>query len=71
MTNNDIANKIFESYSKVTGSTNRNMAKEHANALIDAQIQLMYKGEDIKIIKTSRELYLEDWEEIRYLINTK
>jgi len=47
------------------------MLKNNANALIDAQVQLMFQDEGTVIIDIERELYLDDWEEIKYLINTK
>ena len=71
MTNQDIADKIYNSYSIVSGDTNKEEAKKHANALIDAQIQLMFQDEGNVIIDLNRELYLDDWEEIKYIINMK
>lgn len=71
MTNQDIADKIYNSYSIVSGEINKEEAKKHANALIDAQIQFMFQDEGNVIINLERELYLDDWEEIKYLINLK
>lgn len=71
MSNQEIADNIFNSYFSVDKNGDKNTSKEHANAIIDAQIQLMYQDEGTVIIKTNRELFLEDWEEIKYLINIK
>lgn len=71
MTNQNIADKIYNSYFEVTKTENKEEAKNHANALIDAQIQLMFQDEGTVIIDVDRELYLDDWEEIKYIINTK
>jgi len=71
MTNQDVADKIYSSYSIVSGENNKEEAKKHANALIDAQIQLMFQDEGNVIIELDRELYLDDWEEIKYIINLK
>ncbi len=71
MTNQEIADKIYNSYFDITDIEDKNEAKEHANALIDAQIQLMFQDEGNVIIDEERELYLDDWEEIKYIINTK
>jgi hypothetical protein len=71
MTNEAIANKIYDSYFEATKINNPAEAKKHANALIDAQIVMMYQDEPTVIIDTDRELYAEDWEEIKYLVNTK
>lgn len=71
MDNKEIANKIFDSYYDETKSKDKSMAKEHANAIIDAQIQLMCQGENIKVIDTNRDLFVEDYEQIRLLINLK
>ena len=71
MTNQEIADKIYNSYSTAAGEENKEEAKKHANALIDAQVQLMFQDEGNVIIDTDRELYLDDWEEVKYLINLK
>jgi hypothetical protein len=71
MTNQEIADRIYNSYFDITGVENKNEAKEHANALIDVQIQLMFQDEGNVIIEEKRDLYLDDWEEIKYIINTK
>lgn len=71
MTNQNIADKIYNSYSNASGEDNKKEAKKHANALIDVQIQLMFQDEGNVIIDIDRELYLDDWEEIKYLINLK
>jgi len=71
MTNQEIADKIFNSYYNITKEEDKNTAKEHANAIIDAQIQLMYQDEGNVIIEADRDIFLEDWEEIKYLINIK
>lgn len=71
MTNQEIADKIFNSYYNITKEEDKNTAKEHANAIIDAQIQLMYQDEGNVIIEVDRDIFLEDWEEIKYLINIK
>lgn len=71
MTNQNIADKIYNSYFELTKIENKEEAKNHANALIDAQIQLMFQDEGTVIIDVDRELYLDDWEEIKYIINTK
>lgn len=71
MDNQQIADKIYNSYFIVTAVNNKVEAKKHSNALIDAQVQLMFQDEGTLIIDTDRDLYLEDWEEIKYLINIK
>jgi len=71
MTNQEIADKIYFSYFEVEKSGKTEDAKKHANALIDAQVQLMFQDEGTVIIDIERELYLDDWEEIKYIINTK
>lgn len=71
MDNQEIADKIFNSYFTVTKVENKEEAKKHANALIEAQVQLMFLDEGTMIIETERDLFLEDWEEIKYLINIK
>lgn len=71
MDNQQIANKIYNSYFEVSKKQDKEGAKKHANALIDAQIKLMYQDEGTIIIDVDRDLYLEDWEEIKYLINIK
>ena len=71
MINQEIADKIYNSYFVSSGIENKDEAKKHANALIDAQIQLMFQDEGTIIIEVDRELYLDDWEEIKYIINTK
>lgn len=71
MSNKEIADKIYDSYFSVTKKIDKDTAKEHANAILDAQISLMCQGEDIKIIDTERELFVEDYEEIRLIINLK
>lgn len=71
MINQEIADKIYNSYFVSSGIENKDEAKKHANALIDAQIQLMFQDEGNIIIEVDRELYLDDWEEIKYIINTK
>ena len=71
MDNQQIANKIYNSYFEVSKNQDKDLAKKHANALIDAQIKLMYQDEGTIIIDVDRDLYLEDWEEIKYLINIK
>lgn len=69
MTNEQIAEKIFNSYFEITGTRDIDEAKKHANALIDAQIQLMFQDEGTLIVDVKRELYLDDWENIKYIIN--
>lgn len=71
MNNQEVADKIFDSYFLVTKEDDNEMAKKHANALIEAHIQLMFQEEDVSIIDAGRFIYLEDWEEIKYLINNK
>lgn len=71
MSNQEIANKIFNSYFEITKSQDREIAKQNALSIIDAQIKLMYQDEGTIIIDVDRDLYLEDWEEIKYLINIK
>lgn len=71
MNNQEIADKIFESYYIHTKDKSIQNAKNNSNMIINAQIELMFQGEGTLIIGTDRELYLEDWEEIRYLINIK
>ena len=69
MTNQEIANKIYNSYFEVTNVVDKSEAKKHANTLIDAQIIMMYQDEPNVIIDIDRALFLEDWEEIKYIIN--
>ena len=71
MTNKEIADKIYNSYSATSGVYDKEEAKKHANALIDAQIQLMFQDEGNVIIDLDRDLYLDDWEDIKFLINKK
>ena len=71
MSNQEIADKIFNSYFEVTKSQDKEIAKQNALSIIDAQITLMYQDEGTIIIDVDRDLYLEDWEEIKYLINIK
>lgn len=71
MTNQEIADKIYNSYFNITTVEDKDEAKKHANALIDAQVQLMFQDEGTVIIDVKRELYLDDWEDIKYLINLK
>ena len=71
MNNQEIADKIFNSYFTVSSDNDKDLAKKHANCIIDAQIQLMFQDESVIIIDTKRDLFLEDWEEIKYLINIK
>lgn len=69
MTNRDIAEKIYNSYYKVTNVNDKSTAKKHANALIDAQIQMMYQDEGTLIVDTDKDMFAEDWEEVKYIIN--
>lgn len=71
MNNQEIADKIFNSYFEVTKSQNKEIAKQNALSIIDAQITLMFQDLGTIIIDVDRDLYLEDWEEIKYLINIK
>jgi len=71
MSNQEIADKIFNSYFEVTKSQNKEIAKQNALSIIDAQITLMFQDLGTIIIDVDRDLYLEDWEEIKYLINIK
>lgn len=71
MTNNKIADKIYNSYFDLIKKGTKIDAKRHANALIDAQVQLMFQDEGNAIIDTDRELFLDDWEAIKYIINKK
>ena len=71
MTNRDIAEKIYNSYYKVTSVNDKNTAKKHANALIDAQIQMMYQDEGTLIVDTDKNMFAEDWEEVKYIINVE
>lgn len=71
MTNQQIADKIYNSYFLAADEEDKEKAKKHANALIDAQVQLMFQDEGNVIIDVKRELYLDDWEEIKYLISLK
>lgn len=71
MSNQEIANKIFNSYFEITKSQDKEIAKQNALSIIDAQITLMFQDEGTIIIDVDRDLYLEDWEEIKYLINIK
>ena len=71
MSNQEIADKIFSSYFEVTKSQDKEVAKQNALSIIDAQITLMFQDLGTIIIDVDRDLYLEDWEEIKYLINIK
>ena len=71
MSNQEIADKIYNSYFEVTKSQNKEIAKQNALSIIDAQITLMFQDLGTIIIDADRDLYLEDWEEIKYLINIK
>ena len=71
MSNQEIADKIFNSYFEVTKSQNKEIAKQNALSIIDAQITLMFQDLGTIIIDVDRDLYLEDWEGIKYLINIK
>ena len=71
MSNQEIADKIFISYFEVTKSQDKEIAKQNALSIIDAQITLMFQDLGTIIIDIDRDLYLEDWEEIKYLINIK
>lgn len=71
MTNKKIADRIYNSYFELVENGTKIDAKQHANALIDAQVQLMFQDEGNAIIDINRELYLDDWEEIKYIINKK
>lgn len=71
MSNQEIADKIFNSYFEITKSQNKEIAKQNALSIIDAQITLMFQDLGTIIIDVDRDLYLEDWEEIKYLINIK
>ena len=71
MSNQEIADKIFNSYFEVTKSQDKEIAKQNALSIIDAQITLMFQDLGTIIIDVDRDLYLEDWEEIKYLINIK
>ena len=71
MSNQEIAVKIFNSYFEITKSQNKEIAKQNALSIIDAQITLMFQDLGTIIIDVDRDLYLEDWEEIKYLINIK
>ena len=71
MSNQEIADKIFNSYFEVTKSQDKEVAKQNALSIIDAQITLMFQDLGTIIIDVDRDLYLEDWEEIKYLINIK
>ena len=71
MSNQEIADKIFNSYFEVKKSQNKEIAKQNALSIIDAQITLMFQDLGTIIIDVDRDLYLEDWEEIKYLINIK
>lgn len=67
MSNQEIADKIFNSYFEITKSQNKEIAKQNALSIIDAQITLMFQDLGTIIIDVDRDLYLEDWEEIKYL----
>ena len=71
MSNQEIADKIFNSYFEITKSKDKEIAKQNALSIINAQITLMFQDEGTIIIDVDRDLYLEDWEEIKYLINIK
>ena len=71
MSNQEIADKIFNSYFEVTKSQDKEVAKQNALSIINAQITLMFQDLGTIIIDVDRDLYLEDWEEIKYLINIK
>lgn len=71
MSNQEIADKIFNSYFEITKSQDKEIAKQNALSIIDAQITLMFQDLGTIIIDVDRDLYLEDWEEIKYLINIK
>ena len=71
MSNQEIADKMFNSYYLVTKEEDPVLAKQHCNYLIDAQIQLMLEDSGISIIDAGRDVWLEDWEVIRYLISIK
>ena len=71
MNNQEIADKIFSSYFEVTKSQDKEIAKQNALSIVNTQIKLMYQDEGTIIIDVDRDLYLEDWEEIKYLINIK
>lgn len=71
MSNQEIADKIFNSYFEITKSQNKEIAKQNALSIIDAQITLMFQDLGTIIIDVDRDLYLEDWEEIKYFINIK
>lgn len=71
MSNQEIADKIFNSYFQVTKSEDKETAKQNALTIINAQITLMFQDLGTIIIDVDRDLYLEDWEEIKYLINIK
>ena len=71
MSNQEIADKIFNSYFEVTKSQSKEIAKQNALSIVDAQITLMFQDLGTIIIDVDRDLYLEDWEEIKYLINIK
>jgi hypothetical protein len=70
MTNKEIAEKIYNSYFEVTGDNDKEMAKKHGKALVDTQIRLMYQDMGTVIIDTDREMFAEDWEEVKYFIKT-
>lgn len=71
MSNQEIADKIYNSYFYITKQNDKNLAKKHSNAIIDAQVQLMFQDEGTVVVETDRDLYLEDWEEIKFIINSK
>ena len=71
MSNQEIADKIFNSYFEVTKSQDKEIAKQNALSIINAQITSMFQDLGTIIIDVDRDLYLEDWEEIKYLINIK
>ena len=61
MSNQEIADKIFNSYFEVTKSQDKEVAKQNALSIIDAQITLMFQDLGTIIIDVDRDLYLEDW----------
>ena len=71
MSNQEIADRIFSSYFEVTKSQDKEVAKQNTLSIIDAQITLMFQDLGTIIIDVDRDLYLEDWEGIKYLINIK
>ena len=61
MSNQEIADKIFNSYFEVTKSQDKEIAKQNALSIINAQITLMFQDLGTIIIDVDRDLYLEDW----------